>query len=145
MGAVPAKQNNFMMKVAAAIVDRRNLIFLLIVIAIVFSVFSRNWVQVEDDLTAYLPADSATREGLDVMKDQFITYGSANFMVANISYEDAQVFRVSILTTLPNTITRLPPSFPLPLIIPRRMRPAWRCFLPFRTSCLVMTASFPPR
>ena len=85
MGAVPAKQNNFMMKVAAAIVDRRNLIFLLIVIAIVFSVFSRNWVQVEDDLTAYLPADSATREGLDVMKDQFITYGSANFMVANIS------------------------------------------------------------
>ena len=96
MGAVPAKQNNFMMKVAAAIVDRRNLIFLLIVIAIVFSVFSRNWVQVEDDLTAYLPADSATREGLDVMKDQFITYGSANFMVANISYEDAHALYETI-------------------------------------------------
>ena len=89
MGAAPAKQNNFMMKVAATIVDRRNLIFLLIVIAIVFSVFSRNWVQVEDDLTAYLPADSATKEGLDVMNEQFITYGSASFMVANISYDDA--------------------------------------------------------
>ena len=96
MGAAPAKQNNFMMKVAATIVDRRNLIFLLIVIAIVFSVFSRNWVQVEDDLTAYLPADSATREGLDVMKDQFITYGSANFMVANISYEDAHALYETI-------------------------------------------------
>ena len=27
MGAAPAKQNNFMMKVAATIVDRRNLIY----------------------------------------------------------------------------------------------------------------------
>ena len=89
METAPKKQNNFMMKLAATIVDRRNLIFLLIVIAIVFSVFSRNWVQVENDLTAYLPADSATKKGLDVMNEQFITYGSANFMVANISYEDA--------------------------------------------------------
>ena len=67
METAPKKQNNFMMKLAATIVDRRNLIFLLIVIAIVFSVFSRNWVKVENDLTAYLPADSATKKGLDVM------------------------------------------------------------------------------
>ena len=89
MESSPAKKNNVMMKVASTIVDRRNLIFLLISIAIVFSVFSRNWVHVENDLTAYLPADSATKEGLDVMNEQFITYGSASFMVANISYDDA--------------------------------------------------------
>ncbi len=79
----------FMMKVATFIVDKRNLIFLLVAIAIVFSLFSRNWVQVENDLTAYLPADSATKEGLNVMEEQFITYGSAEIMVANLSYEEA--------------------------------------------------------
>ena len=89
MDAAPVKQNTFMMKLASTIVDRRNLIFLLIIIAIVFSLFSSGWVDVEEDLTAYLPADSATKEGLDVMNEQFITYGSADFMVANISYEDA--------------------------------------------------------
>ena len=96
METAPKKQNNFMMKLASTIVDRRNLIFLLIVIAIVFSVFSRNWVKVENDLTAYLPADSATKKGLDVMNDQFITYGSAKFMVANISYEDASALYETI-------------------------------------------------
>ena len=90
MDETPKKQNTFMMNLAATIVDRRNLIFLLVVIAIVFSFFSQNWVSVEDDLTAYLPADSLTKEGLNVMREQFITYGSAKFMVANIAYEDAE-------------------------------------------------------
>ncbi len=83
-------QGGFMMKLAAFIVDKRNLIFLLVGISMVFSLFSRNWVEVENDLTAYLPADSATKEGLDVMEQQFITYGSANLMVANVSYGEAE-------------------------------------------------------
>ena len=82
----------FMVRVATFIVDKRNLIFLLVLIAIVFSLFSRNWVQVENDLTAYLPDGSSTKEGLDVMEEQFITYGSAKIMVANVSYEEAESF-----------------------------------------------------
>ncbi len=78
-----------MIKVATFIVDKRNLLFLLVGIALVFSFFSAGWVTVENDLTAYLPAGSATKEGLDVMEEQFITYGSANIMVANVSYEEA--------------------------------------------------------
>ncbi len=80
----------FMMKLAAFIVDKRNLVFLLVGIFMAFSFFARNWVEVENDLTAYLPADSATKEGLDVMEKQFITYGSAKLMVANLSYEEAE-------------------------------------------------------
>ena len=80
----------FMVKLAAFIVDKRNLIFLLIGIAMAFSLISRNWVEVENDLTAYLPSDSKTKEGLEVMEKQFITYGSADLMVANITYEEAQ-------------------------------------------------------
>ena len=81
---------NVMMRIATFIVDKRSLIFLLLGIAIAFSLFSRTWVQVENDLTAYLPADSTTREGLDLMEREFITYGSAKIMAANISYEEAE-------------------------------------------------------
>ena len=81
---------NLMLKLAALIVDKRNLLFLLVGIAIVFSVAASGWVTVENDLTAYLPDGSATKEGLDVMEQQFITYGSAQIMVANVSYEDAE-------------------------------------------------------
>ena len=84
------KNGGFMMKLAAFIVDKRNLVFLLVGIAMVFSLFSRGWVEVENDLTAYLPAGSATKEGLDVMEQQFITYGSAKLMAANLSYGEAE-------------------------------------------------------
>jgi len=83
-------QGGFMLKLASFIVDKRNLIFLLVGIFMIFSLFARNWVSVENDLTAYLPHGSATKEGLDVMEQQFITYGSAKLMAANISYEEAE-------------------------------------------------------
>ena len=85
-----AAKPNVMIRVATFIVDKRSLIFLLVGIAIVFSLFSKNWVSVENDLTAYLPAGSVTKEGLDLMEQQFITYGSAKIMVANVSYEEAE-------------------------------------------------------
>ena len=79
-----------MTKLATFIVDKRNLVFLILAIAVVFSAFSRNWVEVENDLTAYLPADSQTRKGLDLMEEQFTTFGSAKLMVANVTYARAQ-------------------------------------------------------
>lgn len=54
------QKNGFMMKLATFIVDKRNLFLLITIILLVFSAFSRNWVEVENDQTAYLPA-SATR------------------------------------------------------------------------------------
>ena len=86
----PEKQNSFMLKLATFIVDKRSLIFLIVIIGIIFSAVAVNWVNVENDLTAYLPADSSTKIGLDVMEREFITYGTASFMVGNISYEEAE-------------------------------------------------------
>lgn len=80
----------FMIKVATFIVDRRNLLFLLFGIAIVFSLVSMNWVQVENALSAYLPDTTETSQGLDRMEDQFITYGTAKVMVTNIPYDKAE-------------------------------------------------------
>ena len=54
--AKPTEQSgeSFMLKLARFIVDKRNLVFLVVIIGLIFSVFSRSWVQVENDLTAYL-------------------------------------------------------------------------------------------
>ena len=88
--------SNAMMKLAAFIVDKRNLFFLLLVIGVIFSMFSTNWIQVENDLKAYLPADCETRRGLDIMDDQFVTYGTAQIMVENVSMDRAQALCESL-------------------------------------------------
>ena len=78
-----------MEKLAAFIVDKRNLFFLLYIFALIFSVIATGWVKVEDDITTYLPDTTETRQGLTVMNDNFVTYGTANVMVSNITYDTA--------------------------------------------------------
>lgn len=78
-----------MERVAAVIVDKRNIFFLIFAAAAIFCAFSRNWVRVCDDITAYLPDNTETRQGLDLMEQEFTTFGTAKVMVANITYEKA--------------------------------------------------------
>ena len=80
----------FVTTLAEFIVDKRNLIFLVVIIGFIFSAVSINWIEVENSLQAFLPDDSETRKGLDVMEEQFTTYGTAQVMVANISLEKAK-------------------------------------------------------
>ncbi len=89
-------ENNFMTKLATFIVDKRNLFFLITIIALIFSAFSRNWVEVENSLIFYLPDDAETKMALDVMEEQFTTYGTAEVMVANITYDEAKELNDSI-------------------------------------------------
>ena len=88
--------NNVMLKICGFIVDKRNLFFLIYIILMIFSAVSRNWVSVENDLAAYLPSDSETRIGLDTMEEEFITYGSCDVMISNISYEQAEAIQEDI-------------------------------------------------
>lgn len=81
---------SFMLKLAGFIVDKRNLIFLIVLIALIFSAFSRNWVEVENDLVYYLPNNSPTKEGIALMEEEFTTFGAADYMVANISLQEAE-------------------------------------------------------
>lgn len=89
-------KHTFMENLATFIVDKRNLFFLITLIALVFSVFSRNWVEVENDLTAFLPDDSETKQALNVMEEEFTTYGTADVMVDNITYDAAEALRDTI-------------------------------------------------
>lgn len=82
--------NQAMLKICGFIVDKRNLFFLLFGILIIFSAISRNWVNVENSMSHYLPDSTETKQGLDLMEQEFITYGTCNIMVANVSYEQAQ-------------------------------------------------------
>lgn len=85
--------DSFMMKLSGFIVDKRNLIFLIFLLLIIFSAFSRSWVEVENALDTYLPEDSETKQGLNVMEDQFTTFGTARIMFANVTLAEAEDIR----------------------------------------------------
>ena len=83
---------NFMTKIASFIVAKRNLFFLFVILGFLFSAVSIGWVEVENDLVFYLPSNSETKIGMEIMEDNFVTLGIANVMVANITYEDALAY-----------------------------------------------------
>ena len=82
--------SNFMERAASFIVDRRAFFLVLFLAACAFCVVSRNWVKVNDDLTAFLPEETETRQGLELMEREFTTYATADVMVANITLRQAR-------------------------------------------------------
>ena len=78
-----------MTKVARFIVDKRKAFYLVFIAAFLFCAASINKVQVNNDITSYLPAQTETRRGLTIMDEEFVTLGSANVMVSNVTYQTA--------------------------------------------------------
>ena len=76
---------------AAQFIVRRRIVFALLFAAmLVFSVFSIRWVKVENEVTAFLPEDAEARVGLEIMEEEFATYGSAKIMVKGLSLDEAE-------------------------------------------------------
>ena len=86
-----------MHQIAAAIIKYRFIIMIVFIVAGIYCAMSISKVKVNSDLTAFLPADTETRKGLTVMEDEFITYGSAEIMVSNITYSTALELQEKIL------------------------------------------------
>lgn len=84
------KDESFMIKLSTLIVDKRKGFYLIFIMLILFSVVSMNKVKVNNDLTTYLPDTTETRQGLDLMDEEFITYGTARVMACNVTSEEAQ-------------------------------------------------------
>lgn len=63
--------------------------FLIYVAALIFCLISKGWVSVNDEITDYLSEETETRQGIDLMEKEFVTFGTARVMVSNISYEQA--------------------------------------------------------
>ena len=76
--------------VATAIVNGRFVILAAFILAAIYCILSVGRVRINSDLTAFLPEKTETRQGLSIMEDEFITYGSADIMVANITSDTAQ-------------------------------------------------------
>ena len=76
-------------RIAGVIVDRRKAFYLIYILLIGFSLFSSNWVSVNNTLTDYLSEETETRQGLMLMENEFVTYATAEVMVDNIAYADA--------------------------------------------------------
>ena len=62
-----SRRTPFLEKLAAFLVDKRNLIFFLYLCAIAFCAVAQGWVRVCDDLTEYLPKNTESRQGLTIM------------------------------------------------------------------------------
>ena len=86
---IPQK-DRIMKVIAKSIVKYRFFIMAVFLAAALYCGMSISKVKVNEDITAFLPEDTETRQGLTVMEDEFITYGTADIMVSNITYETAE-------------------------------------------------------
>lgn len=84
-----SKTGSFMEKIAEFIVDKRKAFYLIFIVAMIFCVYSMNKVKVNTDISSYLPDSTETRTGLNIMENEFVTYGTVQVMVQNITYESA--------------------------------------------------------
>ena len=65
-----SKQKNSVMElIASTIVQGRMVVYILFAAMIVFCVLGLSKVQVNNDITAFLPSDIETRRGLTIMED----------------------------------------------------------------------------
>ena len=77
-------------KLARFIVDKRKAFFLVFLAAVLFCGSSIDKVVVNNDITSYLPAETETRRGLTLMDEEFTTYASAQVMLSNVTYRQAE-------------------------------------------------------
>ena len=78
-----------MTKLARFIVDKRKAFYLIFLAAFLFCAASINKVEINNDITSYLPDDTETRRGLTLMDEEFVTLGTADLMVSNIPLDTA--------------------------------------------------------
>lgn len=79
-----------MRKLAEFIVDKRKFLLIIFIAAAIGSVIMSSHINVIQELTDYLPDDTETSMGLDVMDEQFTTFGTAKVMVQNVTYDQAK-------------------------------------------------------
>ncbi|MCQ2522240.1 MAG: MMPL family transporter [Lachnospiraceae bacterium] len=80
----------FFYKLANFVVNKRKAILILFIISCIASVFCKDLVKVNQDITKYLPDTSETHIGLTTMNEEFVTYGSIKLMLSNVTFKQAE-------------------------------------------------------
>lgn len=83
-----------MKKFANGIVNSRLLITLVFLLALVLSVIGLNYVDINSDVTSYLPESSDTYSGMAVMRANFNMEGDAIVALGNIGEDEASDYAV---------------------------------------------------
>lgn len=86
-----------MKKISSFIVKYSKIILVLFAALIVYSILSINKVNIEYSVTSYLPIETDTKKALDIMDDEFVTYGTSTILIRNITYEDAYKLKEEIV------------------------------------------------
>lgn len=79
-----------MKRVAGFIVDKRKIILVIFIALLAFSVWGMGQVEVEYDITTYLPESTDTKKALSIMDEEFESFGTTTVMIKNVSFETAE-------------------------------------------------------
>ena len=79
-----------MRKITDFIIDKRHIILVLFIILTVVSVIVSKNVNINDDITKYLPSTSETRKGMDIMESEFEDIKSSSLNVMFEGLEDSK-------------------------------------------------------
>lgn len=90
MAAHASEKKSFLLRFATFVVDKRSLFFLIYILAVIFSAFSLGWVDVNESTTDYLPENTETRVGIELMAEEFFASGTGRIMVENVSLSQAR-------------------------------------------------------
>lgn len=90
-----------MKKITDFIVEKRNIIIIIFIFLAIMSIFASQKVRINYDMTEYLPADSETRIGMDIMNKEFEEEKSSsiNVMFKNLTEKEKDSI-YQTLTTL---------------------------------------------
>lgn len=81
-----------MKKFANSIVNNRLMITLIFILALLLSVIGLNYIELNSDMTSYLPGSSDTYEGMAVMRANFNMEGDAIVALGNIDESQASEY-----------------------------------------------------
>lgn len=90
------KGNKLLIKIGDFIVNFRYLFLTIFIVLMTICGYNINNVEINYDITSYLPDETETKNGLDLMKREFGELNEVQLMITDISYEDALLRKESI-------------------------------------------------
>jgi len=77
-----------LLPVSGFILKMRYVFFALFTLACIFCGITLGWTKTNSDITTFLPAETETRRGLDVMEREFVTYANAYILVEGTTFTE---------------------------------------------------------